>query len=130
MSDEQVSEISLKEIDMDYLENVEENREAVEFRVRLSGVPTDVWRHEFEQSYLHMQHTLKPPVRLDGDLLHVIYLPRYVGELSGFFDFLARVIRVSNEEAHVTADLHTSNAQERQKAEFREALRSINLPGS
>ena len=128
MSDEQTSNITLKEIDTDHLENVEENREAVEFRVKLSGVPTEVWRNEFNQSYLHMQHTLKPPVRLEGDVMHVIFLPRYVGELAGFFDFLAGVIKVSNAEAHRTADLHTSNAQEKQKTEFREALRAIALP--
>ena len=128
MSEEQTSEISLKEIDMDHLENVEENREAVEFRVKLSGVPTEVWRHEFNQSYLHMQHTLKPPLRLEGDVLYVIFLPRYVGELAGFFDFLAGVLKVSNAEAHRTADLHTSSAQEKQKTDFREALRVITLP--
>lgn len=128
MSEELSSQISLREIDTDHLENVEDNREAVEFRVRLSGVPTEAWKHEFEQAYLHVAHTLKPPVRLDRDTFHVIYLPRYAGELAGFFEFLGRIITMSNAEAHRTEELHTSNAQERQKAEFREALRGITLP--
>jgi len=128
MSDGQSSEISLREIDTEHLENVEENREAVEFQVRLSAVPTEAWRHEFEQAYLHTTNTLKPPVRLVGDVLHIVYLPRYAGELQTYIEFLARIIKVSNAETHLTEELHTSSAQERQKADFRKALRGVKLP--
>lgn len=121
-------DISLKEIDTDHLGNVEDNREAVEFSVRLSCTPTDYWRQEFEQAYLQTPYTLKPPVRLEGDTLYIVFLPRYAGELPGFFHFLAMMIQRANSETHRTEELHTSNAQERQKAEFREALRRIELP--
>ena len=121
-------DVTLREIDTVNLENVEDNREAVEFMVRLSCPPTDFWRQEFEQAYRQTPYTLKPPVRLDGDTLHVVYLPRYAGELPGFFRFLALIVRRSNQEAHVTEELHTSSSQEKQKAEFREALRRIELP--
>lgn len=130
MSDEPSSEISLREIDTDHLENVEANLEAVEFQVRLSAVPSEVWRQEFEQAYQHVGHPIKPPVRIEENTLHIIYLPRYVGELSAFFQFLARIIVVANKEAHVTEELHTSSAQEKQKEEFRRALRGIELPKS
>ncbi len=121
-------DIHLREIDTDHLENIEENREAVEFTVRLSGKPTDAWVQEFDQAYLQTPYTLKPPVRIYEDSLRIIYLPRYAGELQAFFRFLALIIDRSNKETHRTEELHTSNAQERQKAEFREALRQINLP--
>ena len=123
-------DIHLREIDADHLENIEENREAVEFTVRLSGKPTDAWVQEFDQAYLQTPYTLKPPVRVYEDSLRIIYLPRYAIELQAFFRFLALIIDQSNKETHRTEQLHTSNAQERQKAEFREALRRIELPKS
>lgn len=121
-------DIYLKSIDTDHLENIEENREAVHFRVRLSDTPSAFWQNEFTQAYEQTPYTLKPPVRLEGDLLHIIYLPRYVDELPAFFRFLAMIARQSNEETHRTEDLHTSSAQERSKAQFREALKRIELP--
>lgn len=123
-------DIFLREIDTEHLANVEENREAVEFQVCLSCVPTGAWRQEFDQAYLRTPYTLKPPVRLEEDTLHIIFLPRYAGELPGFFRFLALIIKQANQETHRTEELHTSTAQERQKAEFREALRRIELPRS
>jgi len=120
--------IWLREIDTEHLANVEDNREAVEFQVCLNAAPNDIWQHEFEQTYKQTPYTLKPPIRLDGDTLHVIFLPCYVQELPGFFKFLAMIMRRANQEAHVTDEMHTSSAQERQKNEFREALRRIELP--
>ena len=116
------------EIDTDHLENIEENREAIEFTVRLSGRPSDAWTQEFDQAYLQTPYTLKPPVRVSEDSLRIIYLPRYAGELQGFFRFLAFIIQQANQETHRSEELHTSSAQERHKAEFREALRRIELP--
>lgn len=121
-------DIFLREIDTEHMENVEENREAVGFTVRLSSAPIDAWRQEFEQAYLQTPYTLKPPVEVRGDTLHVIYLPRYAGELPDFFRFLALMVKQANEETHRTEELHTSNAQERHKSEFRRALKSIELP--
>jgi RNA polymerase-binding transcription factor DksA len=121
-------DIHLREIDADHLENIEENREAIEFTVRLSSRPSDAWVQEFDQAYLQTPYTLKPPVRVYEDSLRIIYLPRYAGELQGFFRFLALIVDRSNKETHRTEELHTSSAQERHKAEFREALRRIELP--
>lgn len=121
-------DISLREIDSDHLANVEGNREAVEFQVCLNAVPSDIWQTEFEQAYRQIPYTLKPPVRIEDDTLHIIFLPMYVKELPGFFRFLTMIIKNANEEVHRTEEMHTSSAQERQKKEFREALRRIELP--
>ena len=121
-------DIHLREIDLDHLDNIEENREAIEFTVRLSGRPNDAWVQEFDQAYVQTPYTLKPPVHVYEDTLRVIYLPRYASELQGFFRFLALIVDRSNKETHRTEELHTSSAQERHKAEFREALRRIELP--
>ena len=43
--------ISLKEIDPDTLVSIEDNREAIEFGVKLSSSPGEVWTGEFEQVY-------------------------------------------------------------------------------
>ncbi len=121
-------DVFLREIDLQHLENVEDNREAVEFLVRLTSVPSDAWVQEFDQAYLQTPYTLKPPVHVRGDTLRVIYLPRYAGELQGFFRFLGLIVRRSNQETHKTEEMHTSNVQERAKAEFRQALARIELP--
>ncbi len=121
-------DIYLKSIDTDHLENIEENREAIHFRVRLSAKPSYFWQNEFVQAYEQTPYSLKPPVRLEGDELHITYLPRYTDELPAFFRFLALIARRSNEETHRTEELHTSNAQERSKAAFRDALKRIELP--
>ena len=121
-------DIALREIDTDDLENIEDNREAVQFKVRLSSMPSDVWRQEFEQAYSQTPYSLKPPVHVDGDALRIVYLVRYAGELPGFFHFLALIIRQANLETRRTEEMHTSSAQERQKEEFREALRRVELP--
>ncbi len=121
-------DIHLREIDLDHLDNIEENREAIEFTVRLSGRPNDAWVQEFDQAYVQTPYTLKPPVHVYEDTLRIIYLPRYASELQGFFRFLALIVDRSNKETHRTEELHTSSAQERHKAEFREALRRIELP--
>ena len=121
-------DIALREIDTDDLENVEDNREAVQFKVRLSGLPSEVWRQEFEQAYFQTPYSLKPPVTVDGEALRIVYLSRYAGELPGFFHFLALIIRQANRETRRTEEMHTSSVQERQKEEFRAALRRVELP--
>jgi hypothetical protein len=121
-------DIHLREIDSDHLENIEGSRESVEFTVRLSSKPTEAWVQEFDQAYLQIPYTLKPPVRVYEDSLRIIYLPRYANELQSFFRFLTLIVDRSNKETHRTEEMHTSNTQERQKAIFREALRRIELP--
>lgn len=121
-------DIHLREIDTDHLENIEDNREAVEFTVRLSSRPGDAWVQEFDQAYLQTPYTLKPPVHVYEDSLRVVYLPRYANELQGFFRFLALIVDRANKETRLSEEMHTSSDQERCKAEFRQALRRIELP--
>lgn len=121
-------DIHMRDIDVDHLEAIEANREAIEFTVRLSSRPGDAWAQEFDQAYLQTPYTLKPPVRVYEDSLRVTYLPRYANELQGYFRFLALIVNRANKETHLSEEMHTSSAQERQKAEFREALRRIELP--
>ena len=120
--------ISLRRIDTDDLRDVEDNNEAVEFLVHLSATPSEAWRQEFEQAYLHTPYVLKPPVTLSGDALHIIYLPRYGSELPGFIRFLALIARRADEEVRKTEQIQHSSAQDKRRAEFREVLRRIELP--
>jgi len=128
MTDIPMPHVALRDIDTDDLGDVEDNREAVRFRVRLSETPPAGWTHEFDQIYKQTPYTLKPPVEVNGDALEVIFLPRYAGELQGFVQFLGLIVRHANDELHKTDELHTSDAQERRKEEFRQALRRVRVP--
>jgi len=121
--------ITLREIDLNRLVSIEDNREAIEFGVLLSAVPTEVWIQEFEQVYHQTPYTLKPPVRVEGDAMRIVFLHRYSGELQGFLQFLALIVDRANGETQRTEELHLSSTQERYKAEFRDALRRVHLPG-
>lgn len=121
-------DICLRTIDAEHLENVENNREAVQFRARLSAIPSEIWAAEFNALYKTTPYTLKPPVTVEGDTLHIVFLPRYVSELQGFFQFLGLILRQANEEARRSDALHTSSEQEKRKAEFRDALRQVKVP--
>ena len=121
-------EIAMSKIDTDDLENVEANREAIQFKIRLCDKPSEIWRQEFEAAYRETPYVLKPPVTVEDDTLSIVYLPRYAGELPGFLHFLALIIRRSNQETRQTEEMHTSSFQERQKAEFRQALKKLQLP--
>lgn len=118
----------LKEIDSDHLVSIEDNREAIEFGVRLSKKPNDIWVQEFEHTYQITPYTLKPPVHVVDDTLRIVFLHRYAGELNGFLQFLALIVERSNAEAQRTEEMHLSTTQEKYKAEFRDALRRIRLP--
>lgn len=128
MTDVPMPHVSLRDIDTDDLGDVEDNREAVRFRVRLSEPPPAGWAHEFDQIYKQTPYTLKPPVEVKDDALEVIFLPRYAGELQGFIQFLGLIVRHANEELHKTDEMHTSDIHERQKNEFRQALRRVRVP--
>ncbi len=121
--------ISLKEIDPDTLVSIEDNREAIEFGVKLSSVPSELWAGEFEQVYHQTPYTLKPPVRVEGDALRIVFLHRYASELQGFLQFLSLMVDQANKETQRTEELHLSSDQEKYKAEFRAALRRVHLPG-
>ncbi len=129
MNDTASPAITLREIDLNRLVSIEDNREAIEFGVLLSDVPSEVWIQEFEQVYHQTPYTLKPPVRVEGDAMRIVFLHRYSGELQGFLQFLALIVDRANSETQRTEDLHLSSTQERYKAEFRDALRRVHLPG-
>ncbi len=129
MNDMASPTITLREIDLNRLVSIEDNREAIEFGVLLSAVPTEVWIQEFEQVYHQTPYTLKPPVRVEGDAMRIVFLHRYSGELQGFLQFLALIVDRANGETQRTEELHLSSTQERYKAEFRDALRRVHLPG-
>ncbi len=120
--------ITLREIDTSRLISVDDNREAIEFGVRLSAAPTETWTSEFQHIYAQTPYTLKPPVRVEGDALRIIFLHRYASELQGYLQFLALILDQANIETQRTEELHLSSDQERYKAEFREALRRVHLP--
>lgn len=119
----------MREVDTKRLVSMEDNREAIEFGIRLSDTPSDVWAQEFEQVYLQTPYTLKPPVRVEGDNFRIVFLHRYAGELQGFLQFLALIVDQANTETERTEELHLSSTQEKYKAEFRDALRRVHLPG-
>jgi len=121
--------ILLTEIDTDTLVSIEDNREAIEFGVKLSSAPSDVWIGEFEQIYELTPYTLKPPVRVEGSTLRIVFLHRYASELQGFLQFLGLIVGRANLETQRTEELHLSSDQERYKTEFRAALRRVHLPG-
>lgn len=128
MNDTASPVITLKEIDTDRLVSMEDNREAIEFGVRLSSTPSEIWTQEFEPVYHQTPYTLKPPVRVEGDTLRIVFLHRYASELQGFLQFLALIIDRTNVETQRTEELHLSSAQEKYKAEFQAALRRVQLP--
>jgi hypothetical protein len=120
--------IALREIDTDNLVSIEDNHEAIEFGVRLNSTPSAIWTQEFEQVYHQTPYTLKPPVRVEGDTMRIVFLHRYASEVQGFLQYLALIIDRANAETHLTEEMHLSSAQEQYKAEFRETLRHVQVP--
>ncbi len=121
--------IALVEIDADTLVSIEDNREAIEFGIKMSDAPSEVWTGEFETIYAQTPYTLKPPVRVEGRTLRIVFLHRYAAELQGFLQFLGLIVDRANAETRRTEELHLSSDQEKYKAEFRAALRRVHLPG-
>ena len=128
MTEMQSPEIYMRAIDSDELEDVEDNREAVLFHIRLSATPSDTWVQEFEQGYRQTPYQIKPPVQVAGDALEVVFLPRYASELPGLMRFLALMVRRANLETRRTEEIHLSQTHEQQKAEFRSVLSRLELP--
>ncbi len=119
--------ITLQSIDYDHLEDVEDNPEAVLFRVALSARPSEVWVQEMEQAYRSTPYQIKPPMQVVGDHLEIVFLPRYASELPSFFRFLALMAGRADEETRLTERIHAAGSADRHKAEFRDALRRIAL---
>ena len=128
MAEMQSPQIFMSSIDSDDLKDVEDNHEAVQFRIRLSATPSDIWVQEFEQGYRQTPYQIKPPIQVAGDSLEVTFLPRYAGELPGLARFLALMVQRANAETRRTEEIHLSLSHEQQKAEFRQALSRLELP--
>ena len=124
----EIPEITFKAIDLDNIEDVEENNEAFQFDILLNQTPPPEWAREFEYLYQVGPHVIKPPVELDGDRLHIIFLPRYADSLQGFLDFLATVVHHATEEARRTLEIRASEGKERRRQEFRDILKRMHLP--
>jgi len=129
MNEEELTVIRLREIDTEHLDDAEDNPEAVEFTVLLSGTPSAPWNQEFEQAYRQTPYTLKPPVEVVGDRLKITFLPRYASEMDAFFKFLALMIARANDELRRTSEIQASHSQEQRRADFRRALERVTLPG-
>lgn len=125
---ETVTAVRMTAIDADNLGDVDDNPEAVQFAVKLSGVPPPGWTAEFEPLYAAAPLAPKPPVAVEGDTLQVIYLPRYTDQLPQFLETLGRVVSQTNAELVKTHDMKTSDAREQRKAEFSKALKQLPLP--
>jgi hypothetical protein len=129
MIDERTPTIRLSKINTDRLDDVEDNHEAVSFRIQLTESPSDLWINEFEVLYRGRPYALKPPVQVEDDELVIYYLPRYTRELPDYLRFVAMVVASANEELVKTQELHAAGTHDRNKMEFREALRRQKLPG-
>ncbi len=120
--------ITLREIDTEHLEDLDDNPEAVQFTVRLSGTPPSGWLDEFETAYRDISSPIKPPVAVEGDALRVTFLPRYAASLQDFVTLLGQVTARANDEWRFTQEMHESSAQEQRRAQMREALKRVTLP--
>ena len=128
MAETQLPEIFMRAIEADDLGDVDDNREAVVFCIRLSATPSDTWVAEFEQGYRQTPYQIKPPVQVAGDALEVVFLPRYASELPGLLRFLSLIVRRANLETRRTEEMHLSQTHEQQKEQFRQVLRRLELP--
>jgi hypothetical protein len=122
-----ISEIKMLSIDLDSLADTEENPETVIFDVQLSGLPNSSWVEEFEFLYKSLPFEVQPPVVVDGDRLHVHYIPRYSDYLQAFIEHLAGICHRATLEARLTEKMKTREDQERRKKEFRKVLQTISV---
>jgi hypothetical protein len=125
-----VPEIFFKSIDLDSVESVEDNPEAVTFDIILNTTPSTHWLEEFTYLYSRSQFGLKPPIHIFGDRMRVMYLPRYGEELQSFVSFLGLILERATQEARRTVEILQTDEKERVKAGFKTALSSLELPRS
>ncbi|HEY3330349.1 MAG TPA: hypothetical protein VGK19_10040 [Capsulimonadaceae bacterium] len=123
-----VPDIHLKQIDLDSIDDAEENPESVVFDILLSGHPTPSWVEEFEYLYATSKFSIKPPVIIDGDRLHIHFLPRYEEELQPYLEFVSTIAHHATDEARRTEAIKTHDDQEARKRSFRETLAKARVP--
>jgi hypothetical protein len=122
-----VPDINLLKIDLDSIDDVDENAETVVFDILLNGHPTSRWIEEFEILYNRTPFSIKPPVIVDGDRMHIHFLPRYQGDLQAFVDFLSTMVHQATSEARLTESIKINEAKEERKKEFRSILAQVSL---
>ncbi len=123
-----ISDISFKSIDIDSIESVEDNPEAVTFDILLSSTPSSHWLEEFEYLYARAQFILKPPIHIHGDRMQITYLTRYRDDLQSFIVFLGEILVQATREARRTIEILQTDEKQRVQAEFRDTLSSLKLP--
>jgi hypothetical protein len=123
-----IPEITFTSIDIDSVESVEDNPEAVTFDILLSSTPPSHWLEEFVYLYGRAQFTLKPPIEIHGDRMHIMYLPRYSDDLQGFVLFLGEILVQATREARRTVEILQTDEKEKVKSGFRDTLSRLRLP--
>jgi hypothetical protein len=120
-----VKPISMQQIDMDDLQDVDDIPEAVRFSILLAGEPSSIWAQEFATAYGSIHHPIKPPVDVSGNRIWISYLPRYANDLQSYIDFLKNVVEAANREERRTLEIHEHDTGH--KARFREQLKRVYL---
>ena len=123
-----IPDIYFKEIDVNSVESVDDNPEAVTFDIVLNTTPSSHWLEEFEYLYGRSQFGLKPPIHITGDRMRILYLPRYGGELQSFVSFLSLILERATQEARRTIEIMQSDEKEQLKVEFQAVLNKLELP--
>jgi hypothetical protein len=123
-----ISEIYFKSIDIDSVESVEDNPEAVTFDILLNTIPSPHWLEEFEYLYSRSQFGLKPPIHVFGDRMRILYLPRYDEELQSFISFLSLILDRATQEARRTMEILQTDEKENVKVRFKTVLSNLELP--
>jgi len=123
-----ISEIYFKSIDLDSVESVDDNPEAVTFDIVLNIAPSAHWLEEFEYLYSRSQFGLKPPIHVAGDRMHILFLPRYGEELQSFVSFLSMILDRATQEARRTIEIQQTDEKEKVKTDFKNVLAALELP--
>jgi hypothetical protein len=123
-----IQEIHFKSVDVESVESVEDNPEAVTFDIILSSPPTSHWLEEFEYLYSRAQYSLKPPIHVSGDRMRILYLPRYGSELQNFVSFLSLILGRATLEARRTIEIQQTGEKQKLKSQFKSALAGLVLP--
>jgi hypothetical protein len=122
-----IPDIFFKTVDIDSVESVEENPEAVTFDIVLNTVPPSHWLEEFEYLYSRSQYGLKPPIHVNGDRMHILYLPRYSSDLQEYIYFLGTVVDRATQESRRTLEILQTDEKEQIKIQFRSVLSKLEL---
>ena len=77
-----------------------------------------------------MPYSIKPQVRLDGNLIWVTYLPRYENEVQAYVEFLTKVVAGANEEEALTYEVHLKGHRSGPREQLRKSLKDVCVPSS